>query len=31
MFTMREWLVYSTRDMKTWTAHPPIMRVKDFK
>ncbi|MDR6672640.1 glycoside hydrolase family 43 protein [Xanthomonas sp. 1678] len=31
MFTMREWLVYSTKDMKTWTAHAPIMRVKDFK
>ncbi|MBN6100794.1 glycoside hydrolase family 43 protein [Xanthomonas sp. CFBP 8703] len=31
MFTMREWLVYSTRDMKTWTAHAPIMNVKDFK
>ncbi|WP_267389543.1 glycoside hydrolase family 43 protein [Sphingomonas sp. GC_Shp_3] len=31
MFNMREWLVYSTTDMKTWTAHPPIMSVKDFK
>jgi hypothetical protein len=31
MFDMREWLVYSTKDMKTWTAHPPIMNVKDFK
>lgn len=31
MFTMREWLVYSTTDMKTWTAHGPIMNVKDFK
>ena len=31
MFNMREWLVYSTTDMKTWTAHPPIMNVKDFK
>lgn len=31
MFNMREWLVYSTTDMKKWTAHGPIMRVKDFK
>ncbi len=31
MFNMREWLVYSTKDMKTWTAHPPVMNVKDFK
>lgn len=31
MFNMREWLVYSTTDMKTWTDHGPIMNVKDFK
>ncbi|MBI1685846.1 glycoside hydrolase family 43 protein [Caulobacter hibisci] len=31
MFNMREWLVYSTTDMKTWTAHPPIMKATDFK
>ncbi len=31
MFNMRDWLVYSTKDMKTWTAHPPIMKVTDFK
>jgi arabinoxylan arabinofuranohydrolase len=31
MFNMQEWLVWSTKDMKTWTAHPPIMNVKDFK
>jgi arabinoxylan arabinofuranohydrolase len=31
MFTMRDWLVYSTRDMKTWTEHAPIMKAKDFK
>ncbi len=31
MFNMRDWRVYSTTDMKTWTAHPPIMQVKDFK
>ncbi|HXG82326.1 MAG TPA: glycoside hydrolase family 43 protein [Sphingomicrobium sp.] len=31
MFNMREWLVYSTTDMKRWTDHGPIMRVTDFK
>jgi arabinoxylan arabinofuranohydrolase len=31
MFNMREWLVYSTTDMKTWTDHGPIMKVADFK
>lgn len=31
MFNMREWLVYSTTDMKHWTDHGPIMRVADFK
>jgi beta-xylosidase len=31
MFNMKEWLVYSTTDMKTWTPHGPIMNVKDFK
>ena len=31
MFNMREWLVYSTKDMRTWTGHAPIMNVKDFK
>jgi len=31
MFNMREWLVYSTTDMKTWTAYPPIMKATDFK
>ena len=30
MFNMREWLVYSTPDMKTWTDHGPIMNVADF-
>jgi hypothetical protein len=28
---MREWLAYSTTDMRTWTHHGPIMRVADFK
>ena len=31
MFNMREWLVYSTKDMKNWTDHGPIMRFSDFK
>ncbi|WP_300973263.1 family 43 glycosylhydrolase [Sphingomonas sp. LHG3406-1] len=31
MFNMREWLVYSTTDMKRWTPHGPIMRVADFR
>lgn len=30
MFTMREWLVYSTTDMRHWTAHGPIMNVAGF-
>lgn len=31
MFNMKEWLAYSTTDMKTWTYHGPIMKVADFK
>lgn len=31
MFNMREWLVYSTTDMKHWIKHGPIMNVRDFK
>jgi beta-xylosidase len=31
MFNMREWLVYSTTDMKHWTDHGPIMNVADFR
>jgi arabinoxylan arabinofuranohydrolase len=31
MFTMREWLVYSTTDMKRWRKHGAIMNVRDFK
>src|SRR5690606_24232291 len=31
MFNMREWLVYSTTDMKTWTDHGPVMNVADFE
>ena len=31
MFNITEWLCYSTKDMKTWTAHGPIMKPTDFK
>ncbi|GGL45399.1 glycoside hydrolase family 43 protein [Caulobacter rhizosphaerae] len=31
MFTMRDWLVFSIKDMKTWTPHAPIMKATDFK
>lgn len=31
MFNMREWMVYSTTDMRHWTDHGPIMKVADFK
>lgn len=31
MFNMKEWLVYSTKDMKTWTDHGPVMKALDFK
>jgi beta-xylosidase len=31
MFTMRDWLVFSTEDMRTWTRHGPIMKATDFK
>ena len=31
MFTMKEWLCFSTTDMKTWTAHGPVLKPTDFK
>ena len=31
MFNMKEWLVYSTTDMRHWTDHGPIMKMSDFK
>jgi hypothetical protein len=31
MFNMTEWLCYSTKDMKHWTAHGSIMKPTDFK
>lgn len=30
-FNMPEWLCYSTKDMKTWTAHGPVLAAKDFQ
>lgn len=30
-FNMPEWLCYSTSDMKTWTAHGPVLAAKDFQ
>lgn len=30
MFTMPAWLVYSSKDMKTWTAHGEVLRPTDF-
>ncbi|MDQ8203498.1 glycoside hydrolase family 43 protein [Pelagicoccus sp. SDUM812003] len=31
MFNITEWLCYSTKDMKTWTAHGSIMKPTDFE
>ncbi len=31
MFTMNEWLCYSSEDMINWTSHGSIMRATDFK
>lgn len=30
-FEMHDWLVYSSKDMKNWQAHGPIMKATDFK
>lgn len=30
-FNMKDWLCYSTKDMRTWQSHKPIMKVTDFK
>ena len=30
MFTMPEWLCFSTKDMKTWTAHGSVLKPDDF-
>jgi hypothetical protein len=29
-FSMPEWLCYSSKDMKHWTAHGPVLAAKDF-
>ncbi len=29
-YTMRDWLCFSSKDMKTWTPHGPLLSVKDF-
>ena len=31
MFRMNDWLCYSSKDLKTWTPHGPIMKATDFK
>lgn len=31
LFNMKEWLCYSTKDMKTWTDHGVVLRPTDFK
>ena len=31
MFNMPDWLCYSTKDMKHWTAHGAFMKPADFK
>ncbi|WAC47883.1 glycoside hydrolase family 43 protein [Asticcacaulis sp. SL142] len=31
MFTMKDWRVFSSKDLLTWTAHGPIMNATDFK
>lgn len=30
-FEMHDWLAFSSKDMKTWEAHGPIMRADDFE
>jgi hypothetical protein len=30
-FNMPEWLCYSSKDMKHWTAHGPVLAAKDFQ
>jgi hypothetical protein len=29
-FEMHDWLVFSSKDMKTWEEHGPIMKAVDF-
>ena len=30
-YVMRDWLLYSTTDMKHWTEHPVPLRIEDFR
>src|SRR5690606_29006414 len=30
-FHITEWMIYSTKDMKTWTDHGPFLKPTDFK
>lgn len=30
-YVMKDWLLYSTTDMKHWTEHPSPLRIEDFK
>ncbi len=30
LFNINEWICYSSRDMKNWIEHGPVMRVTDF-
>jgi beta-xylosidase len=31
LFTMNDWLCYSSKDMRNWTPHGPLLSTKDFK
>jgi len=31
LFTMKDWLCFSSTDMRNWTAHGSIMKATDFK
>jgi len=30
-FEMHDWLLFSSKDMKTWQSHGPVMKATDFK
>ena len=30
LFNITKWLAYSTKDMKTWTSHGPVLKPTDF-
>lgn len=30
LFTMKNWLCYTSKDMKNWTSHGPLLSTKDF-